>query len=1732
MDGFKLHPATPKPTQNLDEVKIGQQKDASPTMSSILYQLVKLQQQAALPVPDIDEFDGTDALSFPSFMKKFHCLVEDVTEDPTRRLEMLLKFTRKEARDLIKDCILISDATAAYQRAVKLLTQTYGHPALLATAFKQKAEAWPKVKAGDKDGLKKYSVFLTNCCTARQGNPQLQNVDSFEFLKVLATKLPTPLQQKWIGQVGVYRDVVNRSPTLEDFNKFVQQLARDENDPRIAGLGYQGRTSQDNNGYKKKKEITTTKKVFTTKATVDTDKAAKAPCLFCGEGTKHAIMECRKFSALERQSKSEACKKHGLCFGCLNKGHTKRSCPQLRKCSKCQKAHPTIMHDPNWKPKNDSNQKVKESPTPIVTSCIGAEKVCTRTGTGTSQAPAMAIVPVIVKTKTSDKGIYTYAFLDNGSGAVFADRELNDKLHTKTRHTKLFLKTLNSQETYETRVITNKLQIGDVDGKSFLDLPEVYLKDQIPISQNDIPDQENIKRFKHLSSISLPKLPSSTADCIPRVTILVGINVPEATTPLESKIGKMGEPYAIRSPLGWLIYGVPGADIKNISAHFCNISSITHVQNSCDQLENQLRTYMNQEFAESLSDSTLSPSKEDKKFIELMDSEVKVVNGHYQVPLPFRGDDVIMPDNRSQAFMYADHLKRKLIKDHDLLEDYKTFMDKLETKGYSEKVPLDEIQKHSEKRWYIPHHAVKHSRKPARVVFNCPASFKGVSLNAKLLQEPDLTNRLYGILMRWRKENVAIMADIESMYYQMNVPPEERDFLRYLWWPNGDLSQDPATYRMRVHVFGAISSPTCSNYALRRCATDNLHKYNEEVTSAILHDFYVDDFVKSMEEESSAIQLVKDIKECLAEGGFNLCKWMSNSRSVLESIPIEDRGKGLKNLDIHHEDLPVEHTLGVQWDVESDQIGFSVKEVDPKATRRNMLSVISQVYDPIGITAPYILKAKKILQTCCKEKIPWDEKVPSEQQKQWKDWLEELPKLEQLKINRCYKPKDFGKVVNKQLHHFSDASQDGYGTVSYLRQVNEDGDIQCSFVTAKARVAPLKPHTIVKMELAAATTAVKVDTKLKKELDMSIDATRFWTDSQTVLKYIMSKKARLPVFVANRVAVIQDGSHEEEWRYVPSSVNPADHASRGLKATELTSKNDWLKGPSFLEEPEDLWPEFWTKTSNDQESDKEDECQESDKKEVMASTITVAESQNPVNQIFEYYSDWTKLKRGVAWWLRLKAFLRKSSKDSEGTENWTKTLSLEELQDAEQAIVQNVQHQYFDKEIRMLKKATEGKENQPADSQRSVDKHSTIASLDPELQDGVLVVDGRLRYAHIPQNAKHQLIIPKNHHISTLIIRDIHQRVHHQGRNHVLAELRQKFWVINARAKVKSVLGRCVICRKHQAPVGRQKMADLPTYRVQADEPAFTITGVDYFGPFQIRQGRVNRKRYGIIFTCMNSRAVHIEIAHTMDTSSCIDAIRRFTARRGNVKEIRSDNGSNFVGANNELSRCLQEMDEQKIQNFATSRGFKWQFNPPAASHHGGAWERQIRTIRKLLSAILNEQHLKTCKSDEQLHTLMCEIEETLNSRPLTKASDDPNDFDVITPRDLLLLRPTASLPPGQFNERDIYSRRRWRQMQYFADLFWKRWLKEYLPELQRRQRWLQPQRNLQEGDVVLIVDDTTPRNSWPMGRVQQVHLDKRGLVRSATVKTKSTILMRPVTKIVMLLEQEDNLRSHQTITK
>ncbi|XP_072041448.1 uncharacterized protein [Amphiura filiformis] len=997
------------------------------------------------------------------------------------------------------------------------------------------------------------------------------------------------------------------------------------------------------------------------------------------------------------------------------------------------------------------------------------------------------------------------------------------------------------------------------------------------------------------------------------------------------------------------------------------------------------------------------------------------------------------------------------------------------------------------------------------------------------------------------------MADIQAMFNQVKVPTKDRDLLRFLWWPEGNISKPLEEFRMTTHLFGATSSPACANYALR-CVAEEA---DEAVKDTVQKNFYVDDCLKSTSSEEQAIQLIQNLMEVLKQGGFNLTKWVSNSPAVMQTIPSSHRVKTTSSLDLG-ESTPNQKALGMMWLVESDELGFKIEIRDRPPTRRGILSVVSAIYDPLGFVSPVILPAKRILQSLCELQVSWDEPIPDLQRKQWDRWLNSIPQISAFTVPRCFVPVEFGKPTSVQLHHFSDASEIGYGMVSYLRFTNQRDDVHCALVLSKSRVAPLKQVTIPRLELTAATVAVKINHMIHKELEIQINDTIFWTDSTTVLQYIRSETKRFKTFVANRLAIIKDGSTPSQWRYVATSLNPADDCSRGLPANKFLENERWICGPQFLWKREAEWPQNESceemhrddsevrrtrlkksdkntakveeeekkavkaeetssaevedemravKAENTSSAEVEDEMravkaentssakvedemravkvedmstakvedmstakvedmntakEEEEKKAVKAedkSSAKVEEEERKAVKAEDTSSAKVKEVKAVKENMSTAkeeeemevleeemkvleevlqddddpevekvARIRKRNTLAKKREGELKQapqpsqfhLSVADLKSAEEAIAQYVQRRTFAKEIKVL----ENLNDQASKRKKSVVKSSPIYRLDPVLDNGILRVGGRLSLADISSEAKHPIILPKNTVVSDLILQDIHQNSGHSGRNQMLATLHEKFWIISANSSARKMINKCVICRRQRAKVMEQKMANLPSDRITPEEPPFSKVGMDFFGPLEVKQGRSMVKRYGVVFVCLTSKAVHIEKANSLDTDACVNVIRRFMAR--------SDNGTNLVGAEREMRKEINTWNQSRIHDSMLQKNVDWIFNPPAGSHHGGIWERQIRTIRKLMCSIVREQTL----TDDSLHTLLCEIESILNNRPITTVPGESTDPEPLTPNHILLLKGDMNLPPAVTGKLNQYAKRRWKQVQYMSDLF------------------------------------------------------------------------------------------------
>ncbi len=1021
-------------------------------------------------------------------------------------------------------------------------------------------------------------------------------------------------------------------------------------------------------------------------------------------------------------------------------------------------------------------------------------------------------------------------------------------------------------------------------------------------------------------------------------------------------------------------------------------------------------------------------------------------------------------------------------------------MEEMIDNGDAEQVPQEELMK--ENTWYLPHHGVYHPKKPTklRVVFDCSSRSGDTCLNDHLLQGPEMMNSLIGVLCKFRSSPIAVTGDIQRMFHQFRVSPKDQDYLRFLWWPGGNTAQQPKTYRMKVHLFGATSSPGCANFGLKKIATENENTF-PEASQVIKESFYVDDALCSFDHEEEAIKIVNEVRKVCATGNLRLHKFISNNKNVMKSIPESEHASDITHSTLDQYQLSTSSVLGVMWNVVDDIFLFDLKMAEKPMTRRSILSIVASIYDPLGFLAPFVLIGKLLLQELCQRKINWDEELCEDIKAKWVNWIEDTPILKEIKINRCILPNNFGETVKMEYHHFSDASSTGYGMCTYLRAVNTKGEVHCSLIIGKARVAPLKIQTIPRLELTAALITTKVSCFLKQQLKHNFTE-HFWTDSKIVLSYINNDAKRFHVFVANRIQQIKTVTKPEQWHYVPTDENPADHASRGLKAQDLLHSN-WLSGPKFL------WNlDVFSEGEAIEELSREDP----EVRRAVSHKASTIENHDILERL-NRFSSWSRATQAFS---KLLAYIfKKKNKEL-----------VNPIQKAESRIIQLVQENAFEEEIEYIR------------HNQQLPKGSKLSPLNPFIDEyGVLRIGGRIRRSNYMFEMKHPAILPKSCHVSLLIAKHYHEKIHHQGRGMTMNSLRSAgYWIIGASALISSILYKCVICRRLRGKPATQLMADLPVERLENTAP-FTHCGLDCFGPFMVQECRRILKRYGLIITCLSSRSVHIEVLDDMTTDCFLNGLRCLISIRGTVSSIWSDQGSNFVGATNELNETLKNVKSEKLKNFLEANKIEFHMKAPHSSHMGGVWERQIRTIRSILSEMMHQFSNRI--DTTTLRTFMYEAMAIINSRPLSPQNLSDPHLEPLTPNHLLMMKSKIVLhPPGDFVKEDMYARKRWKKVQYLAQEFWNRWRKEYVMLLQQRSKWTKPKRNIKKGDIVLLKDEVGIRGYWKLARIIEANPDQDGLVRKVKLmvgdssldrqgksKSKPILYERPIHTLVLLLE-------------
>ncbi|XP_074029231.1 uncharacterized protein [Leptinotarsa decemlineata] len=1584
---------------------------------------------------DLPIFSG-ETIEWPSFYQQFLSTTNLLGLTDEENMCRLRKALKGDARRSVERLLL---SISSIKPIIDILISRYGRADLIVKSLVNKAKNFPIMKNNDFRSLTHFAEDVSNLVVTLETMNMQNYLDCPQILEEILQKLPYNMQLSW-GEKVLEK---NGKSTLQEFKKWLWRKSEAASYAQSMNVGKPS-TNQVSGKFSQNQPH---KERFKTTLVTSQEKSTSVrKCIMCEE--KHIIDKCKTFLDLSIDKKWDFVKSDGICFSCLGTSHRIKFCRNKKKCgvNNCEKIHHKSLH-------NDAFDKNKEKNDTV------SLEIVAHTTKSFSTEILLKIAPVIIRSSQNELEIY--ALFDEASTVTLLDQDLADKMNLVGEETELGLKWTH-EDTCK-RLFSKKVsfEIADKNRTTFYQMENAYTVKDMDLPRQTVDGKRLKEKWSHLEYIDFASMTQA------KPQLLIGQDNWDLITSREVIEGPKNSPALSKTKLGWIAHGnlreFRGRQDSNTVLH------IFHNQMNYDEkLHEEIKNYFSTEsFGVKISEDR-SMNSEDKKAVQIIESVSRRIGDgdRWETGLLWRDDSSTLPESKYKALQRLQYLERRMTRDLEIAMTYKQKIEEYLEKDYAEKVI--EGNEESSKVWYLPHFGVVNENKPGklRFVFDAAAKVEGKCLNDFLLRGPDLLNSLVGVIFKYREKDVAFSADIRDMFHRIVIRKEDRAGQRFLWRNNSN--EEPSTYEMKVLIFGSVGSPFSAQYIKNRNALEFQNKYPQAV-NGIINRHYMDDYLDSVYTEEEAIRLIKEVIFIHRQGGFELRGWVCNSKEVYRHIPEELRGD--EKLLQERNNLS-QRILGLKWIPSSDHLAFSLnssrmKKIISKGknpTKRQILKIVMSLYDPLGLLAHYVIRAKILLQDIWRSGIGWDDEITHNQNIKCEKWIDVFSKIEDLKIPRCY-ALNFIYDFDLQLHIFCDASEQAFSAVGYFR-FEKNENIHVSLVMARTQVAPLKPITIPRLELQAAVMGSRLAITIRKEHSFEVNQTHFWTDSKTVLCWLRSEPRMFKTFITHRVGEIQENTKIPDWHWIPSNLNIADEATRDTKDINLQENSQWFQGPEFLYNKQEFWPMEHKRIDKDEEIQENPETFELKHEFIL---LTVSHRIEYLPDITRF-SDYMKLIRSTAYVFRFQHNIKQLGKNLQKQE-----LTIEELKRAERIWNRKVQEDCFSQEYHLLMK------------NRPIQKSSKLYQLSPYMEDDIICLGGRTdNSTELSPQAKRPIILDNKHTFTRLLVQFYHSKNNHAGLQQTLNEIRQRFWILQARKLATKTIRFCnfysIIRTKPQVPA----MGQLPEQRLQKPPRAFTYTGMDYFGPMEVSIGRRKEKRYGVIFTCLSIRAIHIEIAESLTTDSAILAIRRFISRRGQPSSIWSDNGSNLTSANRELKEIIRNLDEDLIKRKMVSQEIDWKFIPLASPHMGGIWERMVRSVKDGLKKILNEKAPK----QEVLLTLLAEVEHIVNSRPLTYVSSDGEDFESLTPNHFLIGTSSIAKPPTTFdvNEINYDLKKRWQFSQQLAEHFWNRWIREYIPTLTKRCKWFQEKKNVAKGDIVILMDNKLPRNNWPLGKIVDVH--------------------------------------------
>ncbi|XP_026105544.1 uncharacterized protein LOC113077350 [Carassius auratus] len=1443
------------------------------------------------PAPTIPCLTSSDPREF----SRLRIALENILpEDATERFkfQILTDHLKLEEALLVADSY--SNSRFPFTNTMKALDKMYGQPHQLALQRIAELMDGANIRSGDVKAFRMFGLQVRSLVSMLQqlGHKGTVELECGSHVSRLLSKLPHDLRSSFKRYTHPLQVSI---PTLLDFADWLEyELQVQEDNSQYACYTRQESSVRGREVRRESKQLrrpTTillgTDKSYSSSMSSATSKPAsvreekvRAYCPYC-DNNKHYLNGCDNFKLLSKDLKIDWIKTKNRCWRC-GRGHQAANCTLKTFCPTCNKKHLMVLHDVNDQVKPSQPSAAPSSAVLYVDRPTSGSKVL------------LKVTKVLIK--NGNVAMEAYAILDDGSERTIILHDAVQKLRLVGEPEDLVLRTVR-QDTQVIHGAAVTFTVSQtVNPRKAYKIRNAFTAKALGLAEHTHPVSFLQQKFKHLAGLPLQQL-----DKVHPV-LLIGSDCPHLLTPIEPvRLGPPGGPAAVRTCLGWTLQGPTEELSSPLSPDQCFFTSLQPVN---DLYANVERLWQ-MDVLPYQSEKVITRSRQDKESIQLLqENTVRVdVNGiqRYATPLLHVKNMPRLCAPKEAVLPQLRGIEKRLERDPVLTAAYQEELARLVQAGYVVKLSQEQVDKTKE-AWYIPHHMVQHNGKN-RVVFNCSFSYQGHNLNELLLPGPTLGPSLLAVLLRFREHSVAISSDIRGMFHQVRLLPQDKPLLRYIW---RDMQRDrtPDVYEWQVLPFGTTCSPCCASFALQKHVLDHSQP-GEDTQVSVEKSFYVDNCLQSFASRDTAKNLVDKLCNLLASGGFELRQWASNDPSVISHLPADIQSpSSILWLSEGHQEAQ-ESTLGLHWNCQTDTLSYKRRKPDNEVpTMRSIYQILASQYDPLGYIVPFTTRAKVIVQRLWDKQREWDDpRLPEDLLDSWKHWESELEDLQNISLPRCYCSKELDCSSSiRQLHIFCDASEKAYGSLAYLRTENPQGEVEVAFVTARSCVAPKKQQSIPRLELCAALTGAQLAKVLKAELTLPLSSVTLWSDSTTVLIWLLSDSYRFKVFVGTRVAEVQDLTESDTWRYVQSSDNPADAITRGKSPSDLNKDSRWNQGPAFLRQRPDSWPEMppLAHISEDGELKRSTFCG------LLTSDLSL-----PDPHKFCTFTDY------------LKALIQPSSESSPFI------ATAENYIEAELTALRQIQAESFPDEILHLK------------SGKPLPSNSRLLCLAPELdiRTNLIRVGGRLRQiSQLDEDTIHPIVLDPHHPLTKLIIKDYDDCLHHPGPERVFAELRRKYWVLRGRAAVKHHQRQCAECQKWPAKPHPPRMADLPPARLRIHQPVFYSTGIDCFGPYLIKFGRRNEKRWGIIFKCMTTLAVHIDLLTSMDSDSFLMALRRFIARRGKPFEILSDQGTNFKGGERELRDAYTAL-QPELQAQLASQQIRFTFNPPNAPHFGGCWE-------------------------------------------------------------------------------------------------------------------------------------------------------------------------------------------------